>query len=234
MVSATVEESEIAAVVAKVKDFSETLYTDQVAPSSYQFTLKKLNEGFKTSSQVQYVANVGNFFKAGYQFTGALKVLKTIMGYDYLWSNVRVKGGAYGCMCNFSGIDGNGYFVSYRDPNLKATREVYEKAYDYIRNFDADEREMTKYIIGTMSNIDVPLTPSGQGSRSLNCYMTGTKYEDIQREREEILSVDVDKLRELAPLVKAIVDENNFCVIGSENKIEEDKDLFYEVKTLIE
>lgn len=233
LVSATVDEAGIELVADKVKDFSDTLYTDEITGSDYKFTIKKLNEGFKTSSQVQYVANVGNFYKAGFQYTGALKVLKTIMGYDYLWNNVRVKGGAYGCMCNFSGIDGNSYFVSYRDPNLKATKEVYERAYDYIKNFAADEREMTKYIIGTMSNIDVPLTPSGKGSRSLNCYMTGTKFEDIQRERDEILSVDVNKIRDLAQLVKAIVDENNFCVIGSESKIDEAKDLFNEVKTLI-
>ena len=78
--------------------------------------------------QVQYVARTGNYMKAGFDYTGALQVLKTILSYDYLWNNVRVKGGAYGCMCGFSGVDGDAFFTSYRDPNLSETNQIYEKA----------------------------------------------------------------------------------------------------------
>ena len=86
---------------------------------------KKRNEGFKTSSKVQYVARVGNFIDGGEEYTGALQILKVILSYDYLWQNVRVKGGAYGCMSNFNRI-GEGYLISYRDPNLEKTMEIYE------------------------------------------------------------------------------------------------------------
>ena len=113
----------------------------------------KRNEGFKTSSKVQYVARTGNFIDGGAAYSGALHILKVILSYDYLWQNIRVKGGAYGCMCNFNRI-GEGYLISYRDPNLEKTIDVYEKVTEYLRNFEADDRDMNKYIIGTISNIE--------------------------------------------------------------------------------
>lgn len=173
------------------------------------------------------------FFKAGFEYTGALEVLKVIMSYDYLWTNIRVKGGAYGCMCGFSNVSGNGYFTSYRDPNLKETNNIYEKAYDYLKNFSIDERDMTKYIIGTISNIDTPRTPRTNGTVSMGAFLTGITQEDLQKQRDEILNVTQEDIRNLAGIVKAIMDDHNLCVIGSEKKIEENKALFHEVKNLV-
>jgi presequence protease len=192
-----------------------------------------LNEGFKTAMQVQYVARAGNFLRAGYQYTGALKVLKTILSYDYLWNNVRVKGGAYGCMCGFSGVDGDGYFTSYRDPNLRETNQIYENTAEYVRNFTAEERDITKYIIGTFSMLDAPLTPQNKGKRSLSMYIAGITVDDLQQEREEILNVTVDAIRELSGIVKSITDAGNICVIGNESKVVANKDMFKEVKSLM-
>jgi len=192
-----------------------------------------LNEGFKAAMQVQYVARAGNFLDAGYEYTGALKVLKVILSYDYLWNNIRVKGGAYGCMCGFSSVDGDGYFTSYRDPNLKETNEIYKKTADFVEHFTAEDRDMTKYIIGTMSNVDTPLTPQAKGKRSLSSYITGITMEDYEKEREQILSVTQEDIRALSGIVKAIIDAGNICVIGNENKVEENRELFKEVKNLI-
>lgn len=191
------------------------------------------NEGFKAAMQVQYVARAGNFMKAGFDYTGALRVLKTILSYDYLWNNVRVKGGAYGCMCGFSGVDGDAYFTSYRDPNLAETNQVYEKVVDYIKNFTADEREMTKYIIGTFSSLDTPLTPQSKGSRSLSMYLADITEAELQKERDEILKVTQEDIRSLHRLVKSVLDAGNICVIGNESKVEENKELFKTVKSLI-
>lgn len=191
------------------------------------------NEGFKTAMQVQYVARAGNFFKAGLKYTGALKVLKTILSYDYLWNNVRVKGGAYGCMCGFSGVDGDAYFTSYRDPNLKDTNRIYEDAPEYVKNFQAPERDITKYIIGTFSTLDTPLTPQSQGKRSLSMYIAGISEADLQREREEVLNVSVEDIRGLHIYLRAFLDEGNLCVIGNESKISENQDMFLEIKNLI-
>ncbi len=233
IISFTSNEEGLRTLSGKLLPFVEQLKTDPVEKVSEHYELHRGNEGFKTSGQVQYVARTGNFFDAGYEYTGALDVLKVIMSYNYLWNNIRVKGGAYGCMCGFSSISGNGYFTSYRDPNLRETNNVYEKAVDYIRNFTADERDMTKYIIGTISSMDTPRTPRIQGIVSMGAYLSGTAQEDIQKQRDEILNVTVEDIRKLADIVQAIMDCNNLCVIGSEKKIEQNKDIFLEIKTLI-
>lgn len=189
-------------------------------------------EGFKYAGQVQYVARSGNFIKHGHAFHGALHILKVILGYDFLWNNVRVKGGAYGCMCGFMQT-GNAYFVSYRDPNLAETNEIYEKAYEYVKNFTVTERDMTKYMIGAISNMDTPLTPSTTGIRSFNAYMIGMTEEELQKYRNQVLEVTQEDIRALAPIIKAFMDDGNLCVIGNEKKIEECKDLFDSVTSLL-
>ena len=143
-------------------------------------TLAVGNEGFTTPGQVQYVARAGNFRKGGFAYKGTLQLLKVLMSYDYLWNHIRVKGGAYGCMSSF-GKSGDAYFVSYRDPNLEKTNQVYEGIPEYLENFTATERDMTKYIIGTISDLDMPLTPSTAGSRSLHAYISGITDEEVQR-----------------------------------------------------
>ena len=193
--------------------------------------LEKKNEGFMTTGQVQYVARVGNFKRAGFDYTGVLRIVKVLMSYDYLWTNIRVKGGAYGCMSSF-GRTGDSYFVSYRDPNLRVTNEVYERVPEYLENFDADEHEMTKYIIGTVSDLDTPLTPFMKGQRSLSAYMSGLSPETVQKERDEVLSATPEQIRALAPLVRSILEEQAICVIGNEEKIKADKDLFMNIQRL--
>lgn len=199
-----------------------------------KYTLNSKNEGFRYAGQVQYAACGGNFIKAGCKLRGALNVLRTIMSYDYLWNQVRVKGGAYGCMCNVSGLNGTGYFVSYRDPNLRETYDVYQNAIEYVQKFEADEREMTKFIIGTMSTEDAPLTPRQRGERSLQAYFTTVTMEDMQKTRDEILSVTVEDIRSTTDVVKAIVTSDYICTLGNEAKLNECKDLFREVKPLLE
>lgn len=191
----------------------------------------KRNEGFKTSSKVQYVARTGNFIDGGAKYSGALHILKVILSYDYLWQNIRVKGGAYGCMCNFNRI-GEGYLISYRDPNLEKTIEVYEGVADYLRSFTVNERDMDKYIIGTMSNLDRPMNPNAKGARSMNLYMNHVTEEMLSKERRQVLSAGQEDIRALADVVEAMLSANQLCVIGSEEKIEEQKELFMEVKTL--
>ncbi len=192
---------------------------------------EKKNEGFMDASKVQYVSRAGDFKKAGFSYTGALKILKVILSYDYLWNNIRVKGGAYGCGSGFA-RNGNVYFSSYRDPNLKNTNEVYEKIPEYIRNFSADERDMTKYIIGTISGMDTPLNPNAKGERSTLAYLSHITFEDIQTERDQVISAKEEDIRKLADLVEAVLAQENICVIGNEEKIKEEQELFLSTKDL--
>ena len=193
--------------------------------------MEKKNEGFMTAGQIQYVCRAGNYMEKGLPYTGALKVLKVMMGYDYLWNNVRVKGGAYGCMCNFA-KSGDGYFVSYRDPNLEKTVEVFEKAADYIASVELDERDVTQFIIGAISELDTPMTPSGKGVYSLGGYLTGLSMERVQQERDELLSVTAEKINALSEYVRAFIGDECLCVVGNSDKIKKNSELFMNVEQL--
>ena len=146
--------------------------------------------------------------------------------------NVRVKGGAYGCMCDFNHL-GNCYFVSYRDPNLSETYDIYRKAVEYVENFDASDRDMTKYIIGTMSNVDMPFTPYDLGRVSFARYLSKISDELRQKTRDEMLSANQEAIRKLAPFLKLLADSDVICTVGGEEKINEEANLFKTVDKLI-
>ena len=232
MISYTSSESGLAPMEEAFAKIADTLHTEvKGEETNCVIHCVKRNEGFKTSSKVQYVARTGNFIDGGAEYTGALQILKVILSYDYLWQNVRVKGGAYGCMSNFNRI-GEGYLVSYRDPNLEKTMEIYEGVVDYLKNFNVDDRDMNKFIIGTISNIDRPMNPAAKGARSMNLYMNHVSAEMIKKERNQILDAQQADIRALAGVLQAVLDAGELCVIGSEEKIEEQKEMFMEVKTL--
>lgn len=231
MVDYTATEEGCEKLAELVSGLKKNLYTCPVETGNFAPVLSMKNEGFTSSSQVQYVCRAGNYRKKGLQPTGALKVLKVMMGYEYLWVNVRVKGGAYGCMSGF-GKTGDSYFVSYRDPNLAKTVDIYEKAADYIEAFEADERTMTQFVIGAISDMDVPMNPAAKGTFSLGAYLTGLTEEDIQRERDELLATSAEDIRSLGAYIRAFMDDNCFCVIGNEEKIKECADMFKKTEPL--
>ncbi|NLL76407.1 MAG: insulinase family protein [Clostridiales bacterium] len=231
MVDYTATEKEYPGLEDMVREFKKDLYTAPVEKKQFRPHLTKKNEGYLTSAQIQFVCRAGNFIHKGLPYTGALKVLKVMMGFDYLWNRVRVKGGAYGCMCNF-GRSGDSYFVSYRDPNLEKTIEIYEKAADYISTFEADERTITQFIIGAISDLDVPMTPATKGAYSLGGYLTNLSYDKVQRERDELLSTTAETIRGLADYVRAFMREDCLCVVGNEEKIKENKNMFMHIEPL--
>ena len=231
-VSYTGERESLDTVKTQAAEIKKVLFNGQKPEPVKQAPCIKKNEAFKTSGQVQYVAQNGNFRKKGLEYTGALEILKVILSYDYLWINLRVKGGAYGCMSGFK-RNGESFLVSYRDPHLKRTLEVYQGVPDYIRAFEADEREMTKYIIGTISNKDVPRTPQMQGSISKTAYFSNVTEDMLQKERNQILGAQKEDIQKLAALVEAVLSDEQICVVGSETAIEKAEDVFMEVKPLI-
>lgn len=201
------------------------------AHEAARISLTRSSEAFTDASQIQYVAKVGNFADHGYHYTGALRILKLILSYDYLWINVRVKGGAYGCMSGFF-RSGETYFVSYRDPNLLKTLEIYDGIPEYLRKFQADERDMTKYIIGTFSSMDTPLYPEGKGARSMNAYLQNLTEEMLQKDRDEVRNATAEDIRALADMIQSVLQDPSVCVIGNEDAIQKEAQLFDKVTGL--
>ncbi len=215
----------------KVRALKGELVTAPVKGEGFVPSLSKKKEGFMTAGQVQFVCRAGNFLSKGLPYTGSLKVLKVMMGYDYLWNQVRVKGGAYGCMRGFY-RNGDGYFVSYRDPNLDKTIQVYEQAADHIRQAKLDERTVTQFIIGAVSELDTPMTPATKGNYSRGGYLTGLSMEKVQKERDELLSTTVEQIRDLYRYVQAFMEDDCLCVVGNGEKIKENQGLFGEIDQL--
>ena len=206
------------------------LYISPIDKRSIEFAKEIKNEGFKTPGRVNYCGRVGTFDPKKY--TGAILVFENALRYDYLWIKVRVQGGAYGVTSELI-PNGFGIFTSYRDPNMKETYKVYEETINYLENFDCDEATLTKYVISAIGSLDTPNSPRAEGEKSFHAYMRGVTEEQMQKTRDEVLNVTIEDIRNLKDLYKDILDQNAICVIGNENKIEENKDLFKETKNLL-
>lgn len=217
--------------LALTSGLKNTLHTQAMENVSFVIRPEKRNEGYMSASQVQYVCRAGNYLKKGLSYTGALRVLKVLMSYEYLWQEVRVKGGAYGCMCSF-GKSGDSYFVSYRDPKLAETVKVFERAAEFVENFDGDERTMTQYIIGAISEMDTPLNPAARGLRSMSAWLTHQTEEDFQRERDQLLSATAEDIRSLAGHIRAFMEDDCLCVVGNEGKMKAEKEMFMNIENL--
>lgn len=209
-------------------------FVAQLPHSSYagkpmpDFAPADINEGITTSGKVQYVLAGGNYRDHGYAYTGAMKVLETILRYGYLWTKIRVQGGAYGAGTRF---DQNGvmYLSSYRDPNLVDTIKAYRDLPAYLDSFTASDREMTKYVIGTISLLDTPLTPAMHLEKAITACQKGLPEDVAQKNRDEVIDCQVADIRALAPLVKDVLDDGYICVVGGQQKIEGHKELFNKI-----
>ncbi|MBQ7704788.1 MAG: insulinase family protein [Selenomonadaceae bacterium] len=215
-----------------LKKILKSLPVDEYPRADYGYPCVAQNEGLYSQSRVQYVGKGANFINLGYEYSGALSVLETILRYEYFWIKIRVQGGAYGAFVNFT-RNGGMFFGSYRDPNLKNTLDTFDSTAEFLRNFDVSDREMDKYIIGTMSKVDKPLTPSIKGQIAAECCLKGITYEDRQKARTEILNARQEDIRKLAELVEACMKENNLCVFGNENVIKDNAALFKNIKPAV-
>lgn len=226
------EEEEKKAVLANLPLVLDDMEEGEKAePHVYSFPPESRNEAFLTSGKVQYVAKGGNFKSHGFAYTGALRVMETILRYEYLWKKIRVLGGAYGAFTQFL-RDGTAILCSYRDPNLSETIKAYEELPAYLENLTLSDREMTKYVIGTMAADEIQLTPSMKGERAMVHYLSGNTRESRMKIRDEIINCQVEDIRRLAPLVDSVMKDPYICVMGSEDRIQKDKDLFDTIRSL--
>ena len=211
----------------------KSLTHEKFPTENYSFPCKPLNEGLYSQSRVQYVGKGANFLELGHEYTGALNVLETILRYEYFWTKIRVQGGAYGAFTSFNRT-GNLFFGSYRDPNLAKTLETFDGTADFLKNFDVSDREMDKYIIGTLSKVDKPLTPSLKGQLAAEFCLNDITFADRQKSRDEILATRRDDIRALSKLVADCMNQNFLCVFGNETVLKDNAKIFGAVKQALE
>ena len=225
LASVTCDEDDILAFQDGLQKFAEALPEGKAEPHTWDFDFENKNEGLLTASKVQYVIQGYDFKKLGYDWNGKIRVLNQVLSTDYLQTQIRVIGGAYGGFSNFA-QSGSMFFGSYRDPNLAETLENYNATPEYLKNFEADEQAMTRYIIGTISNLDFPLTPSRKGNVADDYYFENTSHHDLQRDRDAVLATTPEDIKGMEQMVADILKQNSYCVYGNEEKLQTNKDLF--------
>ena len=195
------------------------------ALNTWNFSLEKNNEGLQSASNVQYVVKGYNFKKLGYSWDARLRVLNQVLSTDWLQTRIRVIGGAYG---GFSSISpsGNFTFNSYRDPNLESTLENYKNSEGYLDAFDADQKLMTRYIIGTISEMDSPLTPSQKGDQAVSLFFSSRTAEEMQHDRDAVLATTARDIRGFTRMVADILQQDAFCVYGNTDRLASGRNLF--------
>ncbi|MGK0468792.1 insulinase family protein [Clostridium sp.] len=227
VVSYTGEEKYYPEFTSSLKSLGEKIKSEEFKAQEYKFDFTKKNEAFVIPSQVQYVVKAGSFKNAGYIYNGSMRVLENILNSDYLWQKLRIKGGAYGGAMSFTNEEV--LFYSYRDPNLKETLNTFDETVNFLENFEADEKEMANYIIGTIGNMDSLTSPQLKGVIGDNMYFKGITHKDIQKERNEVLSTTAEDIRNYARLIENVIKQNFYCVVGGETKVNENKGLFHRI-----
>jgi len=225
IVSFTGDEDDFKLVKDNMNIVTDNLNRDKIQPQEYFFKEERLNEGILSSANVQYVSKGYNFRKLGYDYSGSLQVLSTILSREYLHNTIRAQGGAYGAGIS---IDRTGHLItySYRDPNLKETIEAYDSMADYIRNLNLTKNDLTTFIIGTISRIDPATTPHMKGQIATSRFISNVTQEDVQKNRDEILSTRVKDIKDSVDILESTMKENYVCALGNENKLRENQDLF--------
>ena len=231
LVGFTGSEKEYGEFAKHFKTFSDKVKNEKLPTQLYTFNNANKNEGLIIPSKVQYVVAGGNFEELGYSYSGKMNVLEKILNTDYLWQQIRVKGGAYGGGVSIG--DTSVLFYSYRDPNLKETLDAFAQSAAYLKNFNVSEQDITNFIIGTIAEMDAPSNPDQKGAKADVRYIVGMTQKDVQKNRDEVLSTTAEDIRNYGKMLEEVLKQNYHCVVGGEEQIQKNKGLFTVTKSIL-
>jgi Zn-dependent M16 (insulinase) family peptidase len=207
----------------KLDAFLSTLPAKDVKLSPFDIKPAHTKEGLTVPAQVNYVGKGANLYDLGYKYYGSVEVILGFMRMTYLWDKIRVQGGAYGAFCTFDERSGVFTYLSYRDPNLAATIEHYDKAADFLKRLDSStlsDSEVTKAIIGAIGDIDSYQLPDAKGFTSMMRHLTGVTDDMLQKKREEVLSTRSEDFIAFGEVLEKVAGSDAVAVIGSQSAIE--------------
>lgn len=232
MISYTGDEANLDMVKEKLHIILSNLENEKLEAVEIELVPSREVEAIITGSNVQYVAKAFNYKNLGYEYSGKMRVLQNILDSEYLYTRVRLQGGAYGCYMELDDLGNMGVY-SYRDPSLVETIKTYDEAAQFLKEIDYSLSNMESFIIGAIGDLDQPLNAAGKGSLAVRNYICGITSEDIQRERDELLSSTLEDVKAFTDMIKKGMEENYCCVVGNELKINENKNIFDRVITLL-
>jgi Zn-dependent M16 (insulinase) family peptidase len=204
----------------QLADFLGLLPQAAPAPAPWQVADGPLSEGLTIPAKVNYVGKGADLYKLGVKPSGANLVIRRYLRTTWLWDKVRVQGGAYGGQCTLDRYSGGFTFVSYRDPNLLATLDIYDQTANFLQHADLDDAELTRNIIGTIGEVDTYRLPDAKGFASMQRELIGDSEEARQRMREEILSTTAADIRRFADAMAQVAAHGRVVVLGSAQAIE--------------
>ena len=178
------------------------------------------HEGYAIPSMVNYVGFGGALFGPGDRVSGSTSVVTRYLSTGYMWDHVRVLGGAYGGFARFSESSGRFAYLSYRDPNLAKTLDVYHHAGEHLSETEVASEEILQAIIASIGDLDSPMSPDQQGFVSFSRYLGGVTLQDRQDYRDEILRTSPDDFKTLAAKLKKLREEGHVVVFGSQQALE--------------
>ena len=194
------------------------------------FDKKCKSEAIVTPNDINFCALSGKFSKD--LFSGRLYLLRILFNYEYLWTNIRVLGGAYGCMSIFDKL-GNYSLCSYRDPNVSKTNDIFYGVCDFLKNFNGNESEIHKYIIGTMGSLDNPLSVVENHKRNISAYFNDLTDDKYNKSRHDVLDITIEEIRDLSKIFENIKDGHR-CALITASKVEEAKKEYEQVWQLMD
>lgn len=217
--------------IAPIYSFLNDYANSPVLPAAPRKSNGNRKEAFITSGNVNFVAKATNFKKLGYDYSGVFAVANQLLNNEYLWNRVRSEGGAYG---GFSVLrrSGDMAMVSYRDPNISKTYDIFGDTAMYFKNLALEREQIKNTIIGTISNFDQPMTPSMENSKMLSMYLTGLTYQDQKITRKEILNTGLKDLQNMQFIYSDFAREDYLCALGTKKDIQNDAALFQTVLEL--
>jgi len=204
----------------EINQFLSGLPEHPVVDTPWRIRPSSRFEGMTIPSQVNYVGKGTDLFKLGYRFDGSTLVITRYLRNVWLWDRVRVQGGAYGAFSLFDRLSGVLTFVSYRDPNLLNTLEIFDLTADFLRNTSLSNDELTKSIIGAIGDLDAHMLPDAKGYSSLLRHLIGDTEEARQQMRDQVFRTRKTDFRAFAAIMEAVKKNGLVKVLGSPAAIE--------------
>jgi Zn-dependent M16 (insulinase) family peptidase len=205
----------------QVREFLEALPSSPMKAAKWKPGSMADSEAMIIPAQVNYVGKAASLYAAGYRFHGSCHVISRYLRNGWLWEKVRVQGGAYGAFALFDRISGVLTLVSYRDPNLLKTLEIFDGCPEFLRKFSLNEDELAKSIIGTIGDIDQYQLPDAKGYTSMVRYLKGETDADRQRMREEVLGTKASDFIAFGGVLEEALKKGLIKVLGSESSLME-------------
>ncbi len=177
-------------------------------------------EGLTIPAKVNYVGKGANLYDLGYALDGSILVIRNTLRTTWLWEKVRVQGGAYGGMCAFDTRSGVFTYLSYRDPNLLKTLEIYDQTAEFLRNLDLSQEELVKTIIGAIGEMDAYQLPDAKGFTSMVRQLVGETDAFRQEMRQSLLGATKEDYLRFADVLEALSRSGKVVAMGSLEALE--------------